>query len=443
MSILETQISFYNHFSDTTAPINGNFLQIVTSKKLEAKYAANEAQIRATTDEATRKLLKKNQGCFTVSGTFKHRSASGLISHSGLIQFDIDPKENPFLNSQTAPQLREQISHLEQVAYCALSVSWAGVWGVVPIAEPNQHKAHFAALAADFAGYGITIDAACSNVVRLRYWSHDPNAYFNHSARIYTKQIFPKADNYTPRQFQATTDNGAKVEAILGQMFGDITAGGNGYEDWFAIGCALANEFGEAGRDYFHRISRYHAKYSYQETEKQYTACLRNPGGGITLGTFFEIAKRYGLTFKHHLPTPTTTQAHTPPPTTTQATQPHTGLPQGHRREQLTDRTTGRPIAVVLNAHGYPASWDQDLEPTQRASLAHTTEAHPDTTELILRFDLRLDKGEFDKPWEQWERESAERHARARKWYPGAYGLQRPTANAIPAHMAHRMRKAA
>lgn len=72
----------------------------------------------------------------------------------------------------------------------------------------------------------------------------------------------------------------------------DITAS---YSDWRDLGFALADEFGESGRDYFHRISRFYPGFSVSDCNKQYDACLKSNGHGITLKTFFHLAKQAGI----------------------------------------------------------------------------------------------------------------------------------------------------
>ena len=52
----------------------------------------------------------------------------------------------------------------------------------------------------------------------------------------------------------------------------DITAG---YSNWLDLGFALSEELGEAGRDYFHRISRFNPDYDHAETDKQFNNCLK------------------------------------------------------------------------------------------------------------------------------------------------------------------------
>lgn len=308
MSALNRNISFFNHLMDTANPDNrGTFLQIVTSAKLEKQYGPNIERIRRTTDKAEREKLKKRQPAFCPSGLFSYRNGSGLAEHSGLMAFDIDPKGNPFLNHETAPDVRDMIAGLQEVAYCALSVSGLGIWGVVPIAFPERHSEHFAALEADFARLNYVIDSSCKNVDRLRYWSYDPDAYFNDNATVYTS-LKSIQDTYVPSQsvyFEGLEFEQKKVEAILKQLERnriDITDGGNGYNIWFSIGCGFAGIFGENGRDFFHRVSQFHPEYGTAKTDLQFNNCLKWRGiSRADLHTFFAHAKLKGITYKEHL----------------------------------------------------------------------------------------------------------------------------------------------
>lgn len=67
------------------------------------------------------------------------------------------------------------------------------------------------------------------------------------------------------------------------------------YADWRNLGFALATALGEEGRDFYHRLSRFYPDYKSGETDKQYSACLRSSGHGITLNTFFHLAHRCGV----------------------------------------------------------------------------------------------------------------------------------------------------
>lgn len=67
------------------------------------------------------------------------------------------------------------------------------------------------------------------------------------------------------------------------------------YCDWRDLGFALAQGLGEEGRAYYHRLSRFYSGYTPAETDKQFTACLRSRGQGVTLNTFFHLARQAGV----------------------------------------------------------------------------------------------------------------------------------------------------
>jgi hypothetical protein len=85
------------------------------------------------------------------------------------------------------------------------------------------------------------------------------------------------------------------VEVILKRLeesHTDITAN---YADWRDIGFALTDEFGESGRDYFHRVSRFYPEYSHLVCNKQFDNCLKAKGHGVTIKTFFHLAQQAGI----------------------------------------------------------------------------------------------------------------------------------------------------
>ena len=85
------------------------------------------------------------------------------------------------------------------------------------------------------------------------------------------------------------------VEVIIKRLeesHTDITAN---YSDWRDIGFALADELGESGKDYFHRVSRFYSEYSHSVCDKQYNKCLKAKGHGVTIKTFFHLAQHAGI----------------------------------------------------------------------------------------------------------------------------------------------------
>ena len=100
----------------------------------------------------------------------------------------------------------------------------------------------------------------------------------------------------TPSAYSNTSeDTRAKVERVLSlieQKGIDIT---NGYDNWLKVGFALTSEFQEAGRGIFHRVSRQNPEYKASDTDKQYNKCLSAHGDGISIATFFQMAKDAGI----------------------------------------------------------------------------------------------------------------------------------------------------
>lgn len=70
------------------------------------------------------------------------------------------------------------------------------------------------------------------------------------------------------------------------------------YRDWRDIGFGLADQFGEAGRTYFHSLSSVSVKYDPTICDKQYTQSLQRngrPGNKITIATIYWHAKQAGI----------------------------------------------------------------------------------------------------------------------------------------------------
>lgn len=287
-SILNINVSCFTNCS-STIPTSVNLLSWLTSDI----YRDTVGNIRNIQDEELQKVMKASLPAITPSGVFSYRSEKDLIDHSGFLAFDIDFKDNQHISN--FDDLKEQISHIPNVAYCGLSVRGKGYWGLIPIPKstPEVHKKRFYALIKDLKEYGIILDPSGSDICRLRIYSWDQNAYFNHSAKLYSKLFTRQQKTYYKPAF---SDNRRKVEDIISQIKIkklDITQ--DYKEDWFQIGTALANEFGEAGRGYFHDVSQFHPKYSVKNTDRMFDGCLRHNYRQVTLASFFYIATKYGI----------------------------------------------------------------------------------------------------------------------------------------------------
>ena len=63
------------------------------------------------------------------------------------------------------------------------------------------------------------------------------------------------------------------------------------YHDWVRLGFAFANGFGELGRGFYHRVSQFHPRYDYNQTNRQYDNCLKTNRGLVGLGTAIKLMK--------------------------------------------------------------------------------------------------------------------------------------------------------
>ena len=67
--------------------------------------------------------------------------------------------------------------------------------------------------------------------------------------------------NTDPPVVKTNTD-AAEIEEIIQQIETKQIDIATAYSDWRDIGFALADGFGESGRDYFHRISKFYPAYT-------------------------------------------------------------------------------------------------------------------------------------------------------------------------------------
>lgn len=134
-----------------------------------------------------------------------------------------------------------------------------------------------------------------------------------------------------------TSDKHTEVIQLIEQIESNRTDLTASYEEWRNIGFALADEFGENGRDLFHRVSQFHPEYEFKECDKQFDNCLKSSGSGVNISTLFYLAKNANIELPKSKSEPKSTyhaakslpQAEEPEPSTKQLpTLPKTIFPQ-------------------------------------------------------------------------------------------------------------------
>ncbi len=286
--IFDIEISVYNGVRDvygTTCPLRA-FLSDKKHRK-EIEY------LRGLPTKEEKNEIKKRLPMACVSGVFSPtRKAENLIKHSGLICIDIDRQDN--LHIENWDELKQELSKLKEIAYISLSVSGNGYFLIIPLRYPDYHKQQFEQLKRDFERLGIAIDRACGDVTRMRCISYDAEPYVNAEAVPYSGYYVEQRP--TNNQYSGNDDVLNKVAKCCERIETnhiDITGD---YKSWFTVGCALAS-LGEQGRQFFHVCSSQNTAYKYTETDKKFTNLVRT-GRRIGIGSFFEICKDYGITFK-------------------------------------------------------------------------------------------------------------------------------------------------
>lgn len=321
-NILDKEVSFYAKITSTKPKSAQKLLDLLTRAGFK-DAVMNVREIKRTEGEQAYKEAKQNLPTYTVSGLFSGASAETLKQHSGLICIDIDKKDNPDLSN--FDQMKELIKGVPYVAYCGHSVGGDGYFAIIPISNPKCHKGHFLSLERAFARCGIKIDTSCKDVSRKRFVSYDDEPYINLGAVTYDRLCDPHAgrmdrvkasaeaeassrsweshnaasamNNHPQKNKYGARDREQLTKDVLNtiadiELFGtDITGH---YEQWFKIGCAFANTFGEEGRQMFHRVSQFGSTYDPEDTDRKYNDCLKS-NGSIDIGTFFYYAKQYGV----------------------------------------------------------------------------------------------------------------------------------------------------
>lgn len=275
--------NIYQNKSKDLIPID-IFLDYIKS----GKWQDIVLKIRCIQDHAERKAAKEKLPYVTLSGMFtKERRANELTNHSGFIGMDIDNVANELEG------LRAMLSSDPFIYAIFTSVSGTGLCVIFKI-DPEKHLDAFNGIA-DYLikKYQIIIDPSGKDVSRPRYVSYDPYLFVNDGAVIFKK--------YLPKEKKRKITSSIFVKTEFDEVVNNMVSQGvscvEDYRDWLAIGFGLADQFGEAGREYYHALSSVSSKYERSMCDRQYTHCLRQPQstGKITIATIYWFAKQAGI----------------------------------------------------------------------------------------------------------------------------------------------------
>lgn len=276
------KISLYeraNHVRDGDAIPIDIFLEYIR----DGKWQDIVLPIRAIEDKKARDARKKQVPAVTLSGLFRERKDSDIVEHSGYIGMDIDDVD---------PEAVKDKLHGDSFIYAMFSsISGRGLCIVFKI-NGDKHREAFGGLSEYlFRKYQLICDPTSVNPSRARFISFDPHLYLNTQAAKFTHYAKKEKEKPPAPVIFVQTDFDLIIKQIQEKHI-DITVT---YNDWLRVGFAISDKFGEAGRNYFHIISSVSAKYDQQLCDKQYTACLKSRGSGVTIATMYYLCKNAGI----------------------------------------------------------------------------------------------------------------------------------------------------
>ena len=127
-----------------------------------------------------------------------------------------------------------------------------------------------------------------------------PNTFTNEESQVFNKliKVEKKKTSKDDYNFNNIVIGDNDIDHIVQQLRDRSIDICQTYEDWRNVGFALASEFGERGREYFHAISSIGSEYSTEKADDQYTKCVKSDGGGVTIATIFHHAKENNVSIQ-------------------------------------------------------------------------------------------------------------------------------------------------
>jgi P4 family phage/plasmid primase-like protien len=138
-------------------------------------------------------------------GTFAHRKQDALIQHAGFICVDLDD-----LGRDKVAEVRAKLQRSLYLWAIFMSPSGDGLKVIFRVpADAKKHKASFRAVEKHVRELtGLQIDKACSDVARLCFLSHDPDAYLNENA----VELPLLVETATPARAETDADCGPEIQ---------------------------------------------------------------------------------------------------------------------------------------------------------------------------------------------------------------------------------------
>lgn len=173
------KLSYFNPPITNTVPSKElSLLDVIKLIKTDELYQLT-SDLRNLPDEKKSDFKKNRFPGVTFSGVFSKRTDSSIISNSSLIAVDIDK-----IGEEKANSIKEKMTANSPIVLCFTSPSGDGIKMIFKV-DSKKHTTrdnYEAACSYIRKHFGIEdqhLDTSCSNVSRLCFLCHDPNAWVN------------------------------------------------------------------------------------------------------------------------------------------------------------------------------------------------------------------------------------------------------------------------
>jgi predicted P-loop ATPase len=280
-------ISIYKNVKQTETS-DTVLLSIFLDAVQSGKWQDAVLKIRMIQDEGLRRSAKADLPNVTISGVFGKRVDNDCKLHSGFIAIDLDNLGNEVEGT------RELLKTDPYVYSAFTSVSGTGLCLLVKI-DPENHRRAFEGIA-DYLikKYQIIVDPTGINQSRTRFVSWDPELFINEQSLTFKKYLPKEKKRKVTSAIFVQNEFDAVVEAMVSANVSCV----EDYRDWRDIAFGLADQFGEGGRQYFHRLSSCSNKYESSMCDRQYSHAIARNGkqtNKITIATIYWFARQAGI----------------------------------------------------------------------------------------------------------------------------------------------------
>jgi len=291
----DTVISFYSDIHDTKSK-KEYILQYFLSDIKTGKWEDFVNKIRLEKDKVKQRAAKKMCPSVTISGHFaSERTDGSLTKHSGFIALDFDDLGNDV-------ELFKSLINADPYTYA----SWTTIRGVGVCVlfriDGKKHRESFEGIQQyiyeKYPEFSPNLDSSCINESRARFVSFDPHLFERHDPyEVPVFKQYPKKEKVQKIEkiIYVQSDFERIIQEIQQKHIQIIPDDADGYKNLLRCGFALADKFGESGRNYWHSLCHLNKGYSPRTADKRYTSCLKAKGNGVTMGSLYYYVKKAGI----------------------------------------------------------------------------------------------------------------------------------------------------